>query len=184
MVMRLHVWIVVFQFLLFAWQRADAENFLSIDVGIVYSDVSPSEPSPVDGDFSSAEFGYHFAFGAYRNKNESPWIYGVKFEAQDVVGNSLIGIRAIDIGYRFTPRITVNGFLGASRYDLTTATFGYRLGIGGRFRFLDNWSAGIEAVFNDKLARDKVLPEEDLGVGSPDIFYDIVQLSIFVNYRF
>jgi hypothetical protein len=43
---------------------------------------------------------------------------------------------------------------------------------------------GSEFALNDKLARDKVLPEETPGVGSPDIFYDIFQLSVFVKYRF
>jgi opacity protein-like surface antigen len=169
---------------LVTWCPATAENFIDVDVGAVYSDVSASEPSPVDGDFSSGEAGYHFAIGAYRNKDESPWVYGVKFEAQDAVGRSLIGIRAIDVGYRFTPKFTFNGFLGASRYDLTTAAYGYRLGIGGRYRLSDRWAVGAEAVFNDKLARDKVLPEENPGEGSPDIFYDIFQLSVIVNYRF
>lgn len=167
-----------------AWRPATAENFFDVDIGVVYSDVSPSEPSPVDGDFTSADAGYHFAIGAYRNNDDSPWVYGIKFEAQDVVGKSLLAVRAIDVGYRFTPKFVFNGFLGVSRYDLTTATYGYRLGIGGRYRLSDHWTAGAEAVFNDKLARDKVLPEEDPGVGSPDIFYDIFQLGVFVNYRF
>ena len=170
--------------LLLGGSPAGAENFFDIDIGVVYSDVSASEPSPVDGDFSSGEAGYHFAIGAYRNKDESPWIYGVKFEAQDAVGHSLLAVRAIDVGYRFTPKFVFNGFLGASRYDLTTAAYGYRLGIGAQYQLSDSWSVGSEFVFNDKLARDKVLPEESPGVGSPDIFYDIFQLSVFVKYRF
>lgn len=161
-----------------------ADNFFDVDFGVVYSDVSPSEPSPVDGDFTSPAAGYHLAIGAYRNRDESPWIYGVKIEAQDVVGKSLLAVRAIDVGYRFTSKFTFNGFLGASRYDLTTAAYGYRLGIGGRYHLSDDWAVGAEFVFNDSLARDKVLPEENPGVGSPDIFYDVFQLGVFVKYRF
>ena len=170
--------------MLFAWAPADAENFFDVDIGIVYSDVSASEPSPVDGDFSSGEVGYHLAIGAYRHKDDSPWVYGVKIEAQDAVGHSLLALRAIDVGYRFTPNFLFNGFLGASRYDLTSAAYGYRMGIGGQYRLSNSWSVGSEFVFSDKVARDKVLPEEDPGVGSPDIFYNIFQLSVFVKYRF
>jgi hypothetical protein len=108
----------------------------------------------------------------------------VKIEVQEAVGHTLLGVRAIDVGYRFTPKFTFNGFLGAARYDLTTAAYGFRLGIGGRYHFSDSWSVGSEFALNDKLARDKVLPEETPGVGSPDIFYDIFQLSVFVKYRF
>lgn len=182
--MRESAWTSIPMALIIAWSPAPAEGFLDMDVGVVYSDVSASEPSPVDGDFTSREAGYHFAIGAYRSSESSPWIYGVRLEAQDVVGKSLLGFRAIDVGYRFTERFTFNGFLGASRYDLTTAAYGYRLGIGGRYRLSEHWAAGAEAVFNDKLARDKILLEEDPGVGSPDIFYDIFQFSVFVNYRF
>jgi hypothetical protein len=184
MVMRISTCASVALALLLAWRPVIADNFFDVDIGVVYSDVSPSEPSPVDGDFTSAEAGYHFAIGAYRNRDESPWVYGVKFEAQDVVGKSLLAVRAIDVGYRFTQKFTFNGFIGASRYDLTTAAYGYRLGIGGRYRLSNHWTAGAEAVFNDKLARDKILPEENPGDGSPDIFYDIFQLGIFVSYRF
>jgi hypothetical protein len=184
MVTRIPVLIAVLVGLVFTRAPANAENFFDVDIGVVYSDVSASETSPVDGDFSSGEAGYHIAFGAYRNADESPWIYGVKIEAQDVVGHSLLGVRAIDVGYRFTPKFTFNGFLGASRYDLTTAAYGYRLGIGGQYRLSNSWAVGSEFVFNDKLARDKVLPEENPGVGSPDIFYDIFQLSLFIKYRF
>ena len=76
--------------LLLAWAPAHAETFFDVDIGIVYSDVEASEPSPLDGDFKDPEIGYHFAIGVYRNNDASPWIYGVKFEAQDVVGESLL----------------------------------------------------------------------------------------------
>lgn len=184
MVTRISASAVLALALLLPWQPAVSDNFFDVDLGVVYSDVRPTEPSPVDGDFTKGEAGYHVAIGAYRNRDDSPWIYGVKFEAQDVVGRSLLGVRAIDVGYRFTPKFTFNGFLGAARYDLTTAAYGYRLGFGGRYRLSDNWAVGAEAVFNDSLARDKVLPEENPGIGSPDIFYNIFQLGVFVKYRY
>lgn len=161
-----------------------AENFFDVDVGIAYSDVSVSEPSPVDGDFSSGDAGYHLGAGAYRNNGDSRWIYGVKLEVQDVVGNGMISVRAIDFGYKFTPRFTFNGFLGGARYDLATPAFGYRLGVGGRYWISDRWALSAEASFADSVARDKLLPEENPGVGSPDIFFDVFQVSIFLKRKF
>lgn len=163
---------------------AAAQNFIDIDAGVVYSDVSASEVSPVDGDFSSGEAGYHFGVGAYRNQENSPWVYGVKLEVQDVVGNALFSLRAIDVGYRFSPQFTLNGFLGAARYDLTTPATGFRGGFGGQFWYSERWAFAAELVFGDALARDKLLPEENPGVGSPDIFYDIYQLSLYLKYKF
>ena len=161
-----------------------ADNYIDVDVGIVYSDVSPSEPSPVDGDFNSGEAGFHIGVGAYRNKMDSPWVYGVKLEVQEVVGHTLFSLRAIDVGYRFTPQFTLNGFLGAARYDLTTAATGFRAGLGGRFWFSDRWALAADFVFGDALARDKLLPEENPDVGSPDIFYDVLQLSVYLKFKF
>lgn len=163
---------------------ACAENYIDVDVGMAYSDVSASEPSPIDGDFSSGDVGYHIGVGAYRNNDDSRWVYGVKLELQDVVGNSMISVRAIDVGYKFTPRFTFNGFLGAARYDLATPAFGYRLGLGGRYWISDRWALSAEASFADSVARDKLFPEENPGVGSPDIFFDVVQLSVYLKYKF
>lgn len=164
--------------------EAGADNYIDIDFGVGYSDVSASEPSTVDGDFSSGEVGYHLGVGAYRNKNDSPWVYGVKLEVQHVVGNNLLSLRLIDVGYQFTPRFTLNGFLGVARYDLTTPATGFRFGLGGRYWFSDHWALSAEAVYNDNLARDKLLPEENPNVGAPDLFFDIRQLNVYLKYRF
>lgn len=161
-----------------------AETWIDLDAGINYSDVTPSEPTPVDGNFEEPEAGYHLGIGAYRNNDGSRWVYGVKLELEDVVGNMLLSVRAIDVGYRVTPAFVVNGWLGAARYDLTTPAYGYRAGLGGHYWFSDQWAVTAEAGYGDALARDKALPEENPGVGSPDIFFDIVQISVYLKYRF
>lgn len=170
---------------LVCWSGAAvAENYIDVDLGVVYSDVTPSEPSPIDGDFSDGDTGYHIGVGAYRNRDDSKWVYGVKLELQDVVGSSLLSVRAIDVGYEMTPRFTINGYLGATRYDLSTPAYGYRAGLGGRYWFSQRWALSAEASYGDAAARDKLLPEEQPITGSPDIFFDIVQLSIYLKYKF
>ena len=162
---------------------AHAQNYLDIDVGVAYSDVSVSEPSPIDGDFTDAGAGYHFGLGAYRNKKDSRWIYGVKIEFQDVGGSSMLSLRAIDVGYKLTPKFVLNGFLGAARFDLATPAQGYRFGLGGHFWFSKKWALSAEFAYGDALARDKLLPGEVPG-NSPDIFYDVAQLNLFFKYKF
>jgi len=160
-----------------------ADNYLDVDVGIAYSDVSASESSPIDGDFEDGSAGYHLGVGAYRNKEGSHWVYGVKLEVQDVVGSNLLAVRAIDVGYKVSTKLVVNGFLGAARYDLATPAYGYRVGFGGHYWFSDRWAVTAEAAYGDALARDKLLPGEDPG-NSPDIFFDIVQLNLYLKFKF
>ena len=160
-----------------------AQNFIDVDVGMVYSDVTVSEPSPIDGDFSDTGAGYHFGLGAYRNKTDSRWIYGVKIEFQDIGGSSLLSLRAIDVGYKLTPKFVLNGFLGATRFDLATPATGFRFGLGAQFWFSDKWAITAEGAYGDALARDKLLPGEVPG-NSPDIFYDVAELNLYIKYKF
>ena len=163
---------------------AFAQNYVDVDVGVVYADVSPSEPSPIDGNFEQGAAGYHFGVGAYRNNDQSRWVYGVKLEIEDVLGSNLLSVRALDLGYKITPGLTINGFIGAGRYDLATPAYGYRAGIGGHYWIGSRWALTVEAVYGDALARDKLFAEENPGIGSPDIFFDIVQLIAYIKYRF
>ena len=162
---------------------AHAQNYIDVDIGVVYGDVSASELSPVDGDFTDASTGYHLGLGAYRNKTDSRWIYGVKIEFQDIGGSSLLSLRAIDVGYKLTPNFVLNGFLGAARFDLATPATGFRFGLGGQFWFSETWALTVEAAYGDSIARDKLLPGEPAGT-SNDIFYDVAQLNLYVKYKF
>ena len=170
--------------LLGSWaESVYSESYFDVDFGLAWSEVSASEPSPVDGDFDSGEVGYHLGVGVYRYAGDSPWVYGVKLELQDVVGSTMISVRAIDLGYRFTPRFTLNGYLGGARYDLATPAFGYRLGVGGRYWMTEQLALSAEVSFADSVARDKLLPEEPPG-NSPDLFFDVSQLSVYLKYKF
>jgi hypothetical protein len=164
--------------------NARAGNYIDIDAGINYADGSISEPSPVDGNFDSGAAGYHLAVGAYRNKDGKPWYYGVKVEVADVVNNNLFSLRAFDFGYRILPRFALGGFLGAARYDLTTPATGWRVGLSASYWWSDHWALAADAAYASRLARDKLLPEENPGEGRPDIFVDIVQLNLYLKYKF
>lgn len=163
---------------------ADAGNYIDADIGAVYSEISSSEATSADGDLDGNDTGIHLGVGAYRNKDDSRWVYGVKLELDDVAGNLLLSVRALDLGYNFTPRFMVNGFIGAARWDLATAAYGYRVGVGANYRFGDHWALGSDISYADSVTRDKLLPADDPGMGLPDIQNHIVQISLYVKYIF
>jgi hypothetical protein len=155
---------------------AMAESFVAVEVGAAYSDVKSSGRGPDDG-VDGTDAGYHFGVGVYRNQDESRWVYGVKLEVEDVQGNVLLGLRALDIEYLVTPRFALKGFLGAARYDLPTAAYGWRMGLGAKYHFAEHWALAADFVYNDKVARDS-------GGGNVDVFYTIYQGLLYLQYRF
>jgi hypothetical protein len=155
---------------------AMAESFVAVELGAAYSDVSSSGQGPDDG-IDGKDAGYHFGVGAYRNQDESRWVYGMKLEAEDVQGNVLLGLRAIDLSFLATPRFALKGFLGAARLDLDTAAYGWRLGLGASYQLAEHWVLAADIVYNDKLARDS-------GGGNVSVFYDIIQAVGYLQYRF
>ncbi len=161
-----------------------AQNYIDLDFGAVYSDVSSSEVTSADGPLDGGGGGIHLGVGAYRRNDLNNWVYGVKLELDDVAGNLLFSLRALDIGYEFTPRFAVNGFIGAARWDVATPALGYRLGLGARYSLTDHWALGTDFSYSDSVARDKILPGEVGEVVSPDVFYDIFQVSLFMKYIF
>jgi hypothetical protein len=168
--------LVFFVCSLLPFSSAMAESFVAVEIGAAYSDVESSGAGPDDG-VDGTDTGYHFGVGAYRNQDESRWVYGVKLEAEDVQGNMLLGLRAIDVGFLITPRITLKGFLGAARYDLATAAYGWRVGLGASYQLAEHWVLAADIVYNDKLARDS-------GGGNVSVFYDIIQAVGYLQYRF
>ena len=164
--------------------EVSAQNYVDADIGVVYSDVAASEITAADGLLEGGDGGFHLGVGAYRNNELSNWVYGMKLELEDVAGNLLFSFRVLDLGYKVTPRIKVNGFIGAARWDVATAALGYRLGLGATYRLADRWAFGTDVSYSDSLARDKILPEDANESTSPDIFYDIYQVNVYLKYIF
>ena len=158
---------------------AYAENYIDVDFGVVYSDISSSVTTSADGKLDGGDTGIHLGVGAYRNKDDSRWVYGVKLELDDVAGNLLLSVRAIDLGYKITPRFMVNGFIGAARWDLATAAFGIRFGVGASYRFGEHWALGSDISYSDSVARDKLLPGENADIFVSNIKVDRRQFQTF-----
>jgi hypothetical protein len=126
----------------------------------------------------------HVGFGARRavgNRHD----LGVRIEADEADGTSLIAVRALDYRYRMGQHLAFTGFIGAARYDLATPAFGYYLGLGTQWRdILPRTDLSLDLRWAEKVARDKLLPSDpDPSVGRPDVFYDIYSAAVYLSYR-
>jgi hypothetical protein len=126
----------------------------------------------------------HFAIGARRAVSGHVDL-GVRAELDDIDGQMLLAVRALDYRYRFNNPLALSFFVGAARYDLATPAYGYYLGGGVQWRnLLRNVDLGLDVSYADKVARDKLLPDDPVADPRPDIFYDISSAKLSLSYRF
>jgi hypothetical protein len=115
----------------------------------------------------------HFAIGARRAVSDRSDL-GVRAEFDDIDGDLLLSVRALDYRYRFHNPLAVSVFVGASRLDLATPAYGYYYGAGVQWRnLLPNTDVGLDLRYGDKIARDKLLPSDPPSTKRPDSFYDL-----------
>ena len=129
--------------------------------------------------------GVHVAFGARRNASERGDI-GVRLELDQVDGQQLLSLRAIDYRYRLFPKLAVAGFAGFARYDYGLATTGYLWGAGVQWlNVLPKWDLGIDFRHYEKLNRDKSLPSDPVPTPEqhPRLYLDMDSISFYVTRR-
>lgn len=128
--------------------------------------------------------GAHVAIGARRAVSDRSDM-GARLELDDVDGNTLLSVRALDYRYRFANPLALSVFLGASRYDVATPAYGLYFGAGLQWRdILPGWDAGLDLRTAKKVARDHVLPEDPHTEARPDSFYTIQSISLGLVRRF
>lgn len=131
---------------------------------------------------TTTESGAHFGFGVRRELANGS--IGARVELDDVDGDALLAVRALDYRRHLTQRLAVTGFLGAARLDLATPAYGYWLGGGVQLKeLLPGWDLGIDLRYGDKIARDNLLPTDPQG-GKPDNFYDLSGIAVYLTRRF
>jgi hypothetical protein len=155
---------------------------LFADAGINFSELSIRlDGSPADT--KSLGAAAHFAIGARRAVSERSDL-GVRAEFDDVDGDLLFSVRALDYRYRFRNPLAVSVFLGASRLDLATPAYGYYYGAGVQWRNLfPHTDVGVDLRYGDKIARDKLLPSDPPSDKRPDSFYDLTGATLSISYR-
>jgi hypothetical protein len=109
---------------------------------------------------------------------------GVRVEADEVDGHSLLGVRFIDYRYRFTDSFALGLSMGVARYNLPTPAYSIYFGTGALWRnILPKWDLGIDFRHAQNVARDHVLATDPQGV-RPDSFYKIDTGLMYLSRRF
>jgi opacity protein-like surface antigen len=159
---------------------AEARADLFVDIGVhgthVEADVATFTRT------TTSESGVHLGVGLRRELANGS--IGARLELDDIDGNALLAVRALDYRRHLTQRFAVTAFLGAARLDLATPAYGYYLGTGVELKDLwPNWSVGLDLRYGDKIARDNLLPSDPQG-GKNDNFYDLSGISLYLSRRF
>jgi hypothetical protein len=154
---------------------------LVVDVGVnstrVEADIATLAEKP-----TQSSSGLHVGVGLRRELARGS--IGARVELDDVDGERLLAVRALDYRRHFAERFSWTAFAGAARLDLATPAYGYYLGAGLEVRDLfPSWALAVDARFGDKLARDNLLPTDPQG-GRPDNFYDIQSVALYLSRRF
>ncbi|MEX2496655.1 MAG: hypothetical protein WD448_11230 [Woeseia sp.] len=159
---------------------ATAEVF--VDFGLQSSRIK-ARIANIEETVDSTETGLHVGAGVSRyfgSQNE----LGARLEVDRLGSDLLLAVRALDYRRHISERFAVSAFLGAARLDLATPAYGYYAGGGLQFRdLLPNWDLNLDLRYGDKVARDNLLPSDPQG-GSPDNFYDITGVSLYLSRRF
>jgi len=159
---------------------AAAEMF--VDAGVSSTSIEadiPALPETVESDAS----GLHLGVGFRRELAQGS--IGVRLELDDLDGDQLLAVRALDYRRHLSDRFALTAFAGAARLDLDTPAHGWYLGGGVELKDLwPRWSLALDLRIGDKLARDNVLPTDPQGGDRPDSFYDLRGLSLYLSRRF
>jgi hypothetical protein len=166
--------------LLAATAAAELRAEAFIDVGLNYSRVETDIAALFT--VSDTYSGWHVGAGVRRELTSGS--IGARLELDDVDGNLLLAVRALDYRHHLNERLAVTAFVGAARLDVATPAYGYYLGGGLEIKeLLPRWSLGIDLRIGDKIARDNLLPS-DAQTGRPDNFYDLRGLSLYLSRGF
>jgi hypothetical protein len=158
---------------------AAAEGFVDFGLHGTHVDAAIATlPENVESDAS----GLHVAGGFRRELTQGS--IGVRIELDDLDGDLLLAVRALDYRRHLSPRLAVTAFGGAARLGLDTPAQGWYIGGGVELKDLwPRWSLSLDLRYGDKLARDNLLPTDPQG-GSPDNFYDLSGVSVYLSRRF
>jgi hypothetical protein len=123
--------------------------------------------------------GLHLGIGLRRELAQGS--IGARLELDDLDGESLIAVRALDYRRHLSERFALTAFAGAARLDVDTPAYGYYFGGGVQLKDLwPRWSLGLDLRLGDKLARDNFDPQAP----RPDDFYDLTGFTIYLSRGF
>lgn len=158
---------------------ASADAF--VDVGVSRTRVE-ADIATFAGKETGTDSSLHLGAGIRRELARGS--IGARIELDDVDGDLLLAVRALDYRRHITERFAVTAFAGAARLDLATPAHGYYLGGGVELKkFVGGWTLAIDVRLGDKVARDNLLPSDPQG-GRPDNFYDLTGVAVYLSRGF
>jgi hypothetical protein len=163
-------------------QSLSAEAF--VDLGIHSSRIEADFPGAAEKS-TSTQSDLHVGAGLRRELSQGS--IGARVELDDIDGDLLLTVRALDYRRHVSERFALTAFAGAARLDLATPAFGYYLGGGVQFKDLwPRWTLAVDVRVGDKIARDSLLPSDPPPTpeGRDDIFYDLRGVSVYLSWRF
>ena len=157
--------------------EAAAELFL--DLGFNSTSIDADLGAQPRNTISTDTSGLHLGLGLRRELKQGS--IGARLELDDLDGESLLAVRALDYRWHLSERFALTAFAGVARLDLDTPAHGYYLGGGVQLKDLwPRWSLGVDLRFGDKLARDNF----DSQAPRPDDFYDLKGVTIYLSRGF
>jgi hypothetical protein len=154
-----------------------------VDAGMNVNKVRASLQPTIPATSSKWGFDPHIGAGARRAVSDNNDL-GVRVEADQVDGHSLLGVRAIDYRYRFSQHFALGLFAGVARYNLATPAYSEYAGLGAQWRnVLPKWDLGIDFRYAQNVARDHLLASDPRGP-RPDSFYKIETGLLYLSRRF
>ena len=154
-----------------------------VDAGMNVNQVRASLQPTIPATTSKWGFDPHIGVGARRAVSANNDL-GVRVEADQVDGHSLLGVRAIDYRYRFSQHFALGLFAGVARYNLATPAYSQYAGLGALWRnVLPKWDVGIDFRYAQNVARDHLLASDPRGP-RPDSFYKIETGLLYLSRRF
>jgi hypothetical protein len=160
--------------------RHRVEGF--VDLGMFSSNVDYEQDAGAVPADKSTHGSVHFGLGLRRavdRRND----FGTRIEFDNVGGNLLTALRAIDYRHRFGPTFAAGLFFGAARYGALTPAYGWYGGAGLQWRDLwKNWDVGVDYRDADHMVRNKT-PGESVIIW-PNAFYSIRGASTYISRRF
>jgi len=169
------------------WGESSNDSFLySAALGVSQNKVKTlleggDRPAASTSDWRTGPFIGLGVHGVYSGNHE----LGLTVSYSTADGDALWAFRPFDYRYALFDQIRLKAFFGVARYDQATAAHGYYLGTGVEWR-PKAWPIGlhVEAAYGDKLARDRVLPDDPPSVGTPEIFYDLYLVNTYLTWYF
>ncbi|WP_317933522.1 hypothetical protein [Halioxenophilus sp. WMMB6] len=111
--------------------------------------------------------------------------FGTGITVADILGDTMLGFRAMDYQYEWASRYRAGMFFGAASLDSGSSQSGYYFGF--NFSVLNLGVEGLDAAFEythgDGLGRDTLFAD-DPQIEKPDFFLDFNTLSLSISYRF